>query len=617
MRSILLLSMIPFLSHCVFAGEPSGDIPSSTGELLQRLVRNRPRILVTQEDFDRAKALLDSGDPVATSYYRDIEKTGEVVLSKPPVEYKVVGPRLLHVCRDCLNRVVTCSFLFRLTQEERYLDCVRENLRAASEFPDWNPSHFLDTAEMTQAFAVAFDWLYDQWTEEERDWICETIVEKGLSPSLELYAEKKSWTRSVHNWNQVCNGGMLNGALAIAEREPDLALTILQGVSASLPVALAEFSPDGGCIEGPGYWRYAKQYEVHLFSTLLNSLGSLSGLDQVEGLSETGYFPIHSNGPLNETFNYADSGSKIHPAPQLFWLAHHYDRPVFAVADHRLSGTRDPLHLLWYRPELLDAEFDVPLDAHFRRVETAYFRSAWDDPNALFVAVKGGDNTANHSHLDLGTFVLDADGYRWASDLGGDYYNLPGYWDVRSGRWKYFRLNTQSHNTILINGENQKYKARAPITAFHSGDRLSFVTIDLTEGYSPVATSVKRGVALIDRAHVLIQDEIECVTEAAISWNLLTAAEVAVTEKGASLSIGEKHLFLSVLSPDDFRIEVESADPGPPQNRNEGYRKVVVHFPKGKSVVSRILLVPGSVTNDDRLSTPDPPTHLSDWARVE
>ena len=49
------------------------------------------------------------------------------------------------------------------------------------------------------------------------------------------------------------------------------------------------------------------------------------------------------------------------------------------------------------------------------------------NPQALFVGFKAGDNKANHSHLDLGSFVFDAAGVRWAMDLGADDYNLPGY----------------------------------------------------------------------------------------------------------------------------------------------------------------------------------------------
>ena len=101
-----------------------------------------------------------------------------------------------------------------------------------------------------------------------------------------------------------------------------------------------------------------------------------------------------------------------------------------------------------------------PRDAVFRGTDTAFFRSAWDDPGAVYVGFRGGDNKANHSHLDLGNFVLDALGERWALDLGPDNYNLPGYFGKQ--RWTYYRLRTESHNTLTLDGANQVVSARAP-----------------------------------------------------------------------------------------------------------------------------------------------------------
>ena len=85
------------------------------------------------------------------------------------------------------------------------------------------------------------------------------------------------------------------------------------------------------------------------------------------------------------------------------------------------------------------------------------FRSAWDDPAALFVGVKAGYNQVNHGHLDLGNFELDALGERWARDIGSDDYNLPGYWSGGRGgkRWSYYRLGSESHNVCMLGGAQQ------------------------------------------------------------------------------------------------------------------------------------------------------------------
>jgi hypothetical protein len=43
----------------------------------------------------------------------------------------------------------------------------------------------------------------------------------------------------------------------------------------------------------------------------------------------------------------------------------------------------------------------------------------------LNVAMKGGSVSVNHAHMDIGSFVMDADGVRWAMDFGmQDYESL-------------------------------------------------------------------------------------------------------------------------------------------------------------------------------------------------
>ena len=126
------------------------------------------------------------------------------------------------------------------------------------------------------------------------------------------------------------------------------------------------------------------------------------------------------------------------------------------------------------------------------------FRGKWDDPNALFVACKAGYNQVNHGHLDVGGFVLDALGTRWARDLGSDDYNLPDYWGKAKDatRWTYYRLNSHSHNVPTLAGQNQDVLAKAKFTKFAAGtpDGGSAI-IDLTSAYAPASRQTLRGIA--------------------------------------------------------------------------------------------------------------------------
>lgn len=100
-----------------------------------------------------------------------------------------------------------------------------------------------------------------------------------------------------HNWNLVCNGGLIVGALAVAETDPDVAKIIITGAVKSLPLALKSYGPDGAWPEGPAYWNYGTEHVVYGLAALESALGTDFGLSEMKGLSETGLFPIIVTGP--------------------------------------------------------------------------------------------------------------------------------------------------------------------------------------------------------------------------------------------------------------------------------------------------------------------------------
>jgi len=241
----------------------------------------------------------------------------------------------------------------------------------------------------------------------------------------------------------------------------------------------------------------------------------------------------------------------------------------------------------------------------------AFFRSAWEDRDAVFLGFKGGDNAANHSHLDLGTFVLDALGQRWALDLGGDDYNLPGYFGGQ--RWTYYRLRTEGHNTLTIGGENQEPKAKAPILAFGSRPEKAFAVADLTHAV-PQATRWWRGMALLDRREVLVQDEVELKAPAEIAWHLHTEAKVEAAGPTATLKRGDAALRLAILEPAGAKFEAAPARPPAPQNPNKGVTRLTLRLPTVAQARIAVLMTPyrGAAPAASRPVTP-----LAEWRGEE
>jgi hypothetical protein len=550
----------------------------ATDDPLRTLRVEHPRLILLDQDLDHIRSLVQQNQ-LARKIHADLVKEAERLITTPTVEYKVVGPRLLAQSRACLDRVYTLALLYRLDGRKPFLERAVQELRAAANFRDWNPSHFLDTAEMTHAFAIGYDWLYPALTAEERTWIRAAIVEKGLGPALAAYQNQASWVSSRNNWNQVCNSGIAMGALAVAEDEPDKSRFLLQAALQSIPHALAAYAPDGGWAEGPGYWNYATSYTVFFLAALDSALGTDFGLSTTRGFDRTGRFRIYFSGPSGKTFNYADSHERTDAAAEMFWLARRFGEPVYAWQEQHLlqaGAAPHPLDLIWFQAEARSPKQDNwPLNALFHEVQVAFLRSAWDDPAALFVGVKGGDNRANHGHLDLGEFVLDGGGVRWALDLGPDDYNLPGYFGRQ--RWSYYRMRTESHNTILIDDESQDSRAEAAFGAHFFSPDLSWIEVDLSRAYHKVK-SYRRRIGIAQGQAAFLQDMLETEQPVEAYWGMLTDADVSLNGQSAELQKNGWTVSAEIISPRHAVFDLASASAPPPQAPNPGVKKLVVRL---------------------------------------
>jgi hypothetical protein len=582
------------------AGKPAVPIPSATN-ILTRLHQEHPRLLATAEDFAELKKRIAS-DSQLQSWHAKLQAQGQELLSAEPSRYEIPdGLRLLATSRRVMNRVYTLALLYRLDGDHRYSERAWQELAAAADFKDWNPRHFLDTAEMTHAFAIGYDWLYDVWTPEQRATLQQAMVEKGLKAALPIYRAHRWWAVAHHNWNQVCNGGIGMGALALADVDPGLAGEILHDALESIQLAMAEFAPDGAWKEGPGYWNYATFYNVILLAGLQTALGSDFGLSQIGAFKDTGLFPIYVTGPLGRTFNYADGGDHTIFASQMFWLARQFKQPVLASYERRATSP-SALDLLWYEPaDITPKAAALPLDKYFRGAEVALFRSDWDNPQALFVGFKAGDNQANHSHLDLGSFVFDAGGVRWAMDLGADDYNLPGYFGGQ--RWNYYRLRAEGQNTLVISpgvSPDQDPKANTRITRFESTPKRAFAIADLTPAYAKTASHVWRGIALLDREKLLVQDEIQAAKPVELWWFMHTPASIRIEDGGRTARLEQvgAQLRAEILSPADAKFQIMDAQPlstsphPERQAKNARAQKLAIHLTGVSNTRLAVVLLP-------------------------
>ncbi|GAI32657.1 unnamed protein product, partial [marine sediment metagenome] len=243
----------------------------------------------------------------------------ENILQQEPLERIKIGRRLLSTSREYLRRVFFLSYAYRMTGDKRFLAHTEKHMVKAAGFSDWNPTHFLDVAEMTMALAIGYDWLFDELPEASKQLIKEAIVKKGLEPS---YNDDYNWfLRAEHNWNQVCNAGMTFGALAIQDDYPGLADSVINRAFETIPKAMHDYRPDGAYPEGYGYWGYGTSFNVIFLSAVEKALGTDRGLAASPGFLKTAGFLQHMLAPSNICYNWGDCGARGSLNSAMFWFA--------------------------------------------------------------------------------------------------------------------------------------------------------------------------------------------------------------------------------------------------------------------------------------------------------
>ena len=599
--------------------DPVIELPKLTG-ILSTLQLAHPRLLLTDARLQELKTMSATDDRLK-KYASDVIAQADKDIFKSPILHVLVGSDMLDKSRECLLRVYDLAFAYRWTGNEKYLAAAESNLRVVCAFTDWDPPHFLDVAEMTHAVAIGYDWLYPKMDAQLRDQVKASLIKLGLHEGNLAYASSAWWANSEFNWNQVCNSGLLIGALAVAETDPSYAMNILPKALDGLSYALKSYAPDGVWGEGPGYWGYATDYTAYGLAALQSALGNSFGLTNFTGMNLTGYLPIYTAGPTGYVLNFADSGEKAKqgaPHPDM-WLAGIYNNNDFSDFVHTqlANANANAYDVIWYRP-YANSTTQRDLDKFFNGKVSLYFsRSSWTDPNALWVGFKAGYNLVNHGHLDLGNFEMDAMGVRWARDLGSDDYSLPNYFSgsvQSSPRWTYYRLNSLSHSVPVLGGVSQNVDATSKFVKHAEAIAEPYAVVDFTEAYKQFATSAQRGIKMVSgRKAILIQDEFALSKATTIAWGMTTDATIQLIDpKQAELTISGKKLTALILSPSNASFSVESAQQLAPQQLNTSVNRLMIRMtaPIGNALVS-VSLSPQWTTSTVGYSTDIIP--LSKW----
>lgn len=522
-----------------------------------------PYLLMTAEREAEIRTAVQE-DSIWSRYHENLMKGADKALSLPLCRKKHSGKKqkLLAVSREFMRRVLLWGYAYRMSGDEKYARRGIQEMLNVCEFSDWNHKHFLDSGEMTAAMSIGYDWFFNILSDEEKAAVEKAIHKKGLLPSMD--STYNGWLKRENNWNQVCNGSMVLGALAVNERYPDLAKDIIERSVESIKIPMGKYAPDGAYPEGYMYWGYGTTYNLLMLDALESYYGTDFGLSKSPGFLKTGDFLCHMVLGDGWAFNYGDSENKGRMNPGVFWFAEKNNDPSILWSEKHFlekkgveNSSRFATMIMIWGASIRWDDVQTPASRLWATkdatVPVALMRTDWNFGKGQSAAFKGGTAQSGHPHLDAGSFLYTDGETRWAIDLGPQNYNsldVAGIDQWNKGpdseRWKVFRYNNMAHNTLTFDGQIQNALGHARITNYGIEDGCFHATADLSDIYSHQMESVIRTVSLNEDGSLTVTDMMKTSdAPRKLRWNMATTAtpeikgkeEIVLNQDGKTLSV--------------------------------------------------------------------------------
>jgi hypothetical protein len=609
-------------------------------DYIRSVPKVRPRLLQSPQGWAALKARVGQ-DPVLDKMMVNLKKGGEDLLQKPELN-KIFGTEKARGAAEgaqAMSRIATLGTLHFLDGDPKWKErAIRELdvLTDSRSFSDWSPAEAELCADFTTAVALGYDWFRDGLNAEQQKRAKEFLIQKGME-ALAAHLEGKPVPETARTKapgtadtkptkapakpatkekgktpptkeEMIAASALIMAAICLADEESGAARAAADAAGKIFSEGVQLFAPSGIWPEGMEAGDEVLDSVVMVLQTLRASCGGDFGISYLEGLPQAGPARMHLVGPKG-MFNYGDAGAgNLSHSWVSTWLAGVHGNPGLPAVTGGPAPSAASVflnlagHIIYYNPWAAGYGTASSFDAVFASTEVATLRSAWNDPQAAFVALKGGDNEEVSSHLDLGSFVLDMGGVRWAVEMGGEGDRVGGFETAKGGdrskRYTFYLAGTKGQNTLVVGGAdlpdleddkkakkgapapapampgNQPLDAKAKFIGFNTTPERGVAIVDLSDAYSSKTKSVHRGAMMVrgPSPYVLMQDDIEIKGTTTVEWNMHTTATIEVAGNKATLTNGEKGkgqtLNAVLLSPPGATFTTAE----PPEKANEQAR---------------------------------------------
>jgi hypothetical protein len=526
---------------------PYGDIPPHWNEWLDKVpsldivARRdaekplRPRLYQPAGDNESVIERIGRADGLRES----LERAAMAIIdSEPPSEASNCLPR---EARSLASSAEACANWWQVGRDERAARRAVELGEFVLAAPIWVADEHLPltidllVASVVGSLGRVVDRVSDCCPTSS---LVEGVIDRGITPFLDICdARSEWWTRVVHNWRSVICGQIGIAAISVHESlPPEVLERVLRHAIIGMLSVLDEGDEDGGWFEGVSYWRYGIGEAVEFIDVLHRATNGDIDLFTHPYLKKAGDFALYQTWPDGRVFHWGDCGEVVNATMLMARMARAANNPDWQSYVRRFPAEPSLDTLFWEDDTLVPSrDEELPLVKRFRGNETAVLRSGWGDDD-LILGIKAGETTANHSHLDIGSFVLVSGGVSLVDDGGHwPYGHSLGFFDLGARRWDFPGLATECHSTILVDGVGQSYgpEHRGVIVAARDFGTWAYATVDATDAY-PQLTNFVRYFLLIRPDTVVVVDDLSAPDRRRFGWRAVLPHPVERTGVGST-----------------------------------------------------------------------------------
>jgi hypothetical protein len=617
--------------YMYFDRKPAEELKSQFLENTDNGMKH-PRLIADKTDFERLKNEVKN-DPVKSEWYPKVISAADNILNASVLEYKINDGRLLDVSNAALSRLEYLGFAYQMTGDKKYSERGIKELEAVCAFPDWHTDHYLDTGTMASAVAIGYDWLYEAMTDEQRENIALKAQKHGLETAkLGYYASASYndfWCDTETNWGIICNGGIVNLALATAEYNTDDVMDTMNNALRSIEIPWYRIAPDGAWYEGTGYWSYLLTHLTLFMSSYRSVMNEPFG-ESYMGMDKYAYFQAYFQDPDGLPNNFHDADEAMSENAGQFYMAKIYDDPSLML--YRINQMKQfniqpcIFDLIWCKAGLDTENSSINLEnaKYFRETEFVSMREDWNKEDSAWLSFHGGYSNTAHDHIDVGTFVYNIGGIRWAIDPGREMLSYSTYNPAVEAGYDpklYYRRKGEGHNIVVINPNNSfehDLSAFAQVYKPVSGAGGSYSKIDLSTAYAANVNSYTRGYLMTDNQRTLtVRDEINLKDNSVMHWFMHTKGEIRIVDNNTAIIYqdGKQLKMQFITNASDVKLTAMNAEgletsPKFQNTENKGMSKIDYQL-KNSGVTT--ITVKLSMIGEEGSKTGVSDVNIADW----